>query len=1173
MKKILLSTILFAFPLSAHAYDKIDFKGQIISPAFNRISAVAAMGAKIIVADAKSNAVLIFDSEGKLLKRSSAPLRKPAALAVGNSRIYVADTGNSRVVVLDAEGALLWAFSGGGSLPGQLSGPRGLAYGPDDRVYVSNTGRSRIEVFNSDGIFLYNFEALKADGASKLKPGKIVLDNAGYVYVSDPGKSLIVKYDRTGKVIKEYNLPNDSLAVDDYGVLYVITAREGKVREVAATGEVLGIFGTKGKSRTAFAKLVDIDIKGKGVMCLADEGNKKVTLISIESKKPAPLAEAQPLGRFNLKGPVKKYSYKSDIFTVKPDLSIIADLPQAREVALLDGAGKKTTLIRYGNKQGQVKNPKGFAIGPKGRLYISDTGNNRVQIFNAEGAYANMFGEGGSNEGNFKKPAGITVNAKGRIYTADSRNKRVQAFNDDGIFLFAVGPQVGNVALQNPVDVCVDNDSNLYILDSKLKKVIVTDGSGKFLRIWDDSGNLKEPVTLAYDSKTYFYILDRGDFNVKIFDAQGKFISSFFAKGLGERELKGPQYLAIADNKLYIADYEGAKILAFELSYKPEAPLMDPATSAGAAMVKLAWYPIKTPWVKNYAVFRAASETGEFKKLGSVDKPQYSDASLTPDTTYYYSVAGVSVTDDIGAKSAPLAVYFEGPKSKRAASAKASVGVSASVGVGEESGPGSTNVAPMEILPVELNYIFSANYKYYMKNPIGRIAVRNNTDSAFSNVKLSVFLKDFMDFPSDSIVAEIKPQSRENVDIKATLNNKILTINEDTPIQCQLTLTYYQDGAERTVTLNKPIKVLSKNAIIWDKASRLANFITAGDTPIKALKAAMLGDKTKFMDKADFLNDKVVEALMIWEGLGELGINYQADPVNPFSLKKSTGEAELTLDTVQFPRNTIKLKSGDCDDLTALYASLFKADGLDAAILDYPGHIALMFNTGAADARNVGIPEEYLIKYKETWWVGVEGTMTGQNFYDSVKHQADLYKRSAGEVKIVEVDAALQEFEPVTLPDSEFEPSLDKAAFNKRVTGAIEAMRKTRYDYFKKYYGQIPLNNPDDIDANTNLGILEAQYDNDSSAEDYFGKVLKKEPVNAAALNNMGNLSLKRKKYDEAKDYYHKAAKADPYDANIWLNLARVSVKLGKNDDVQVYAKKAAKLDPSVKSIGDMLLK
>lgn len=1157
---------MFFFSAELRAYDKIEFKTQISNPALTRLSAVAVMDGKILAADSKANAVFIFDSEGKLLKKSSAPLKEPNGLSSGGGRIYVADTGNSRIIVLDADGAFLWVFSGDGSLPGQLDAPLDVVLGPDNRVYVADTGNSRVQVFNSDGIFLYGFPVTKADKVTRLNPGRIASDNAGFIYVSDPDNSLIVKYDRVGNVVKEYSLANDGVAVDAYGALYIVNAREGKVREVSRTGDILGAFGTRGKGKSEFLKLRGIAIDAAGLLYLADEGNKKITVIRIEGEHPAAaLPKAQPLGRFNLKGPVKKYSCKSDVFSVRPDLSVAAWLPETREAVLLDAAGKKTTLMRSGDQQGQVKNPRGLAVDPKGLLYVSDTGNSRVQIFNADGTYANSFGEkagfmsGGLKEGKFDNPTGLTVNSKGVVYVADTGNKRVQAFNSDGVFLFAVGPAVGKIALQKPVGVRTDESRNLYILDSALKKVIVTDAGGKLLRVWDDSGLLQDPAAIDYDGKGYFYILDRGAYSVKIFDDQGKYISSFFSKGAGERELADPQYLNVADNKVYISDFASGKILAFAISYMPEAPF-DLKYSADDAGAVVSWQANKTPWLKNFAVFRADSENGEYRQLGTADKPEYADSSLLPDSTYYYAVAGVSVTGDTGVRSSPLAVYVKGPQAGQAVAAAA-----------EESGPASKNVAPMEIVPVELSYVFSANYKYYMKNPIGRIAVQNNTESAFSNVKVSFFLKDFMDFPSDTIVKEIAPHARAQVDLMATLNNRILNINEDTPIQCQLTMAYYQDGAEKTFTLNKPVKVLSKNAIIWDKADRLANFITPKDTPVFGFSRFVLNEKNKFQDEYSLLNGDVLSALMIWEGLGEEGIAYLADPVSPYSVKKSS--KNFTTDTVQFPRNTLKLRSGDCDDLTALFASIFEASGLHAAILDYPTHIALMFDTGATDARDVGIPEEYLIKYGNTYWVGVETTMLGQSFYDSVKHEAGLYRSMAADVKVVDVRTAWLEFEPVTLPESDAENNPDRARFSARVREGAAGMLKARYDYFKKYYGAILLESPEDVDANLNLGIVSAQYGEAGEAAGYFGKVLEKDPVNAAALNDLGNLSFKAGKYQDAREYYFKAAKADPYDANIWLNAARASVKLGKKDDVKVFADRAAQLDPETRSIGDKLAK
>ena len=1155
-RAIIFSAVLCFAAAWAGAYEKIEFKGQIQNPAFMKLSAVTVVEGKVYVADAKANCVFIFDPAGKLLKKAEGGLKGPSALAFGEGRLFVADTGNSRIAVFDADGKPLWTFAGEGQAPGQLKAPLGVSYGPDSRVYVSNTGNSRVDVFNSDGIYLYGFPVAKADGSVKLNPHKIALGYSGDVYVSAPKAALFQKYDRTGKLLREYPIANDGAAPDMNGFVYTINAKEGKVREVSGAGEVIGTFGTRGKGKSEFKKLTDIAIDDAGNLYLCDEDNKKVVTIRLEGTEGgARLGRAPVLDRFTVKGPAAKYSFKADAFAVTPENNIIAYLPETREIVLIEGATKKS-LIKPGSEQGQVKNPRGIFVDPKGMIYVADSGNDRVQIFNPDGTYSNMFGESGSGEGQFRNPSSVAVNSKGNIYVADTRNKKIKVFNPDGMFLFTMGPELGNVSLLSPVAVRCDENKKVYILDSLLKKVVVTDAMGKFIAVWDDSGSLQDPAALIYDDKGFFYVLDKASFNVKIFDAAGKFTASFFAKGRGERELWTPQGLAFRNDRIFVSDMENARIVSFDISYLPEAPSAL-TVKAGKTKVELAWTAASNAWTGGFRVFRSAGEDGEVVEAGGAKVMTFSDSGLASDTTYFYSVAGLSVSGVRGGLSSPAAVYFKGAEGKKAAAPAAA----------------GRNVAPVEILPVALNYIFSANYKYYMKNPIGKIAIRNNTDSSFSNLKVSVDLKDFMDYPTDTSVAELKPKEKIEVDLMATLNNKILTINEDTPIQCQLTLTYYRDGAEKTVTLNQPIKVLSKNAIVWDTAARLANFITVGDTPVKTLKSTMLKGKEAYMEKADFLNDTVVQALMLWTGLGEMGINYQADPVSPFSAKKSTGDAESPLDTVQFPRQTIKLKSGDCDDLTALYASLFAAAGIPAAILDYPGHLALMFDTREADAKNVGIPEEYLIKYNDTWWVGVEATMTGKDFYDSVKHEADLYKSMAKDVKVVDVGAALKQYEPVTLPETEYESKLDADAYGKRVTEAIDAMRATRYEYFKNYYGQILLNSPDDIDANMNLGILDAQYDKDGPAEDYFGKVIKKEPVNSAALNNLGNLNFKKGKYDEAKEYYFKATKADPFDANIWLNLARVADKQGKKDDVETFAEKAAKIDPSVKNIGDKLSK
>lgn len=585
MKKIIFGLfIYFLLWTFSYSYDKIQFQGQTTHSSLIRPSAIAVSDDLLFVADTKLNTVFIFDKNQNMVAKTSVKLNSPMALCYGDKKIYVSDTNNSRIVVFNTDGNFLWSFSGLGLLPGQLNRPQGISYGPDDKIFVANTGNSRVEIFNKDGIFLYGFDTLKSDKVSKIKPAKIRVDISGNIYVSDAGGEIIQKLDRNGKLLKEFSYANDGFYVDEYGFIYIINSKEGKVRELFADGEVLGTFGTRGKGKTEFEKLADVTMDSQENIYLCDEGNKKITSIRLENKlKTKKLAVLESFDKFALKGPVKTYNYKAESFLVLPDFSIIAFLPDSKELALIDESGKKT-ISRFGGNQGQVKQVKSFALAKNGNFFVSDTGNNRIQIFDSKGTFVNLFGEKGSREGRFNSPQGIVINSNERVYVADSKNKRVQAFNQDGIFLFAFGPQIGSIMLENPVSLEVDALDNVYVLDSVLKKIIVTDSSGKFLKTWSDFPEYKQPAVLESDEKGYFFVLDRESFSIKIFDADGKYIMSFFAKGTGERELNQPHDIKIVKNKLYISDSGNSKILVFDLTYIPdvkEAPFKLPQIQSG----------------------------------------------------------------------------------------------------------------------------------------------------------------------------------------------------------------------------------------------------------------------------------------------------------------------------------------------------------------------------------------------------------------------------------------------------------------------------------------------------------------------------------------------------------------------------------------------------------------
>lgn len=103
----------------------------------------------------------------------------------------------------------------------------------------------------------------------------------------------------------------------------------------------------------------------------------------------------------------------------------------------------KDSFLCFGNrgiKQGEFKNPWSVAINQQtSHLFITDRGNNRVQVFDKFGAFVSAFGVKGSKDGQFYGPEGIAIDSSGIIFIADSDNHRVQLFDPNGVFIGKFG--------------------------------------------------------------------------------------------------------------------------------------------------------------------------------------------------------------------------------------------------------------------------------------------------------------------------------------------------------------------------------------------------------------------------------------------------------------------------------------------------------------------------------------------------------------------------------------------------------------------------------------------------------------------------------------------------------------------------------------------------------------
>ncbi len=102
-------------------------------------------------------------------------------------------------------------------------------------------------------------------------------------------------------------------------------------------------------------------------------------------------------------------------------------------------AGKKHTLT----DPGTFSLPTNVAVDKDGDVYVTDTLNDRVEIFDADGKFITMFGKNGDGPGSLSRPKGIAVDSDKHIWIADAMQQRVKVFNREGQLLIYFG-QPGN---------------------------------------------------------------------------------------------------------------------------------------------------------------------------------------------------------------------------------------------------------------------------------------------------------------------------------------------------------------------------------------------------------------------------------------------------------------------------------------------------------------------------------------------------------------------------------------------------------------------------------------------------------------------------------------------------------------------------------------------------------
>jgi hypothetical protein len=196
--------------------------------------------------------------------------------------------------------------------------------------------------------------------------------------------------------------------------------------------------------------------------------------------------------------------------------------------------------------------PSDVAIGRDGQVYVVDSGNHQVAVFDASGQRTTSLGMMGSDEGQFLDPLGIDTGPGGDVYVADKGNKRIVVFDANGDYRRKLTLSVDDEAVV-PVDVAVDaRGQTLFITDNAAHRVAVFDVRGKFLHAFgaegDADGQFRFPATIDVDAAGNVYVVDVLNARVQKFNADGEHLLTIGELGGKAGTFYRPKGVAASDD-------------------------------------------------------------------------------------------------------------------------------------------------------------------------------------------------------------------------------------------------------------------------------------------------------------------------------------------------------------------------------------------------------------------------------------------------------------------------------------------------------------------------------------------------------------------------------------------------------------------------------------------------
>jgi DNA-binding beta-propeller fold protein YncE len=264
------------------------------------------------------------------------------------------------------------------------------------------------------------------------------------------------KVDLKFKLVRPYGV-----AVDSKGNIYTADTYVGAVFIFNAETKAVDFIRNGREAR--FKALIGLAIDDADRLFVTDSGLQRVFVFDASHKFLATFGSDRMQRPSGVAVDNKnRFLYVTDVLK---DNVLVYDLDNFKYLRTIGGPPQKAG----DDSPGTFARPTNIAVAPNGNVYVSDTLNQRIQIFDADGNYLSMFGKPGDGPADMARPKGIAIDGDGHIWVTDADQNRVKIFDQQGrlcAYFGEYGYFPGQFAL--PSGVAIDKNNRVVVAEQVL---------------------------------------------------------------------------------------------------------------------------------------------------------------------------------------------------------------------------------------------------------------------------------------------------------------------------------------------------------------------------------------------------------------------------------------------------------------------------------------------------------------------------------------------------------------------------------------------------------------------------------------------------------------------------------------------------------------------------------